>query len=77
VEDDIHKAKLIEKGLGAGCFVNKYEHILNLNILPIEGITTETMVQERTVIVSKHLENKTKLEKLFREQAVEYINTVV
>lgn len=65
VEDDIHKAKLIEKGLGAGCLVNKYEHILNLNILPIEGITTETLLQERTVIVSKHLENKTKLVKFF------------
>ncbi|APA83804.1 hypothetical protein [Francisella tularensis] len=77
VEDDIHKAKLIEKGLGAGCLVNKYEHILNLNILPIEGITTETLVQERTVIVSKHLENKAKLVKFFREQAAEYINTVV
>ncbi|MDE4976071.1 hypothetical protein NAI43_09470, partial [Francisella tularensis subsp. holarctica] len=46
VEDDIHKAKLIEKGLVAGCLVNKYEHILNLYILPIEGITTETLVQE-------------------------------
>lgn len=77
IEDDIHKTKLIEKGLGVGCLVKKYEQILKLNIIPLEGVTTETLLDERTVIVSKYLENKTKLVKFFRKQAEEYINTVL
>ena len=57
--------------------INKYEQISNLNIIPLEGVTTETLLDEWTVIILKHLENKTKLVKFFREQTGEYINTVV
>ncbi|MFV9958297.1 MAG: hypothetical protein AB8V10_01585 [Francisella endosymbiont of Hyalomma asiaticum] len=39
--------------------------MFKLNIIPLEGVITETLLYERTVIVSKDLENKTKLVKVF------------
>ncbi|AIT09459.1 LysR family transcriptional regulator [Candidatus Francisella endociliophora] len=77
VEDDNQKVALIEKGLGAGILLDNYNQIIDSSITALEGVTTETFHDKQTVIISKYIDNRTKIIEFLREQAAQYVKTIL
>lgn len=77
VEDDSHKTKLIENGFGAGILMDNYDQVFDSPIIPLEGIETKTFYDKQAIIVSKYIENKTKVINFLKEQSDRYVKRVL